>query len=80
MTGSLERWVANGWVTARRTPVKNRDLWARLLELVEEYEDDLGVSVDFWLVPRADNEDADELANVGLGCGITYGPDGLQLC
>ncbi len=29
--GWLERWQKNGWRTAARTPVKNRDLWEALL-------------------------------------------------
>ena len=29
----LERWVANGWQTANKTPVKNVDLWKTLVTL-----------------------------------------------
>jgi len=31
--GWLRSWQRNGWRTARGEPVKNRDLWERLLEL-----------------------------------------------
>ena len=31
--GWLDTWQRNGWRTASRTPVKNRDLWEALLEL-----------------------------------------------
>src|SRR5690606_10485975 len=31
--GWLDRWQSNGWRTASRQPVKNQDLWQRLLEL-----------------------------------------------
>lgn len=31
----LKKWVRNGWKTSTRKPVKNADLWKRLLELVE---------------------------------------------
>ena len=31
--GWLKRWQANGWRTAGRQPVKNKDLWERLVEL-----------------------------------------------
>lgn len=29
----IQRWQANGWTTRSRSPVKNRDLWQRLLSL-----------------------------------------------
>ncbi|MER3523322.1 MAG: ribonuclease HI [Ignavibacteria bacterium] len=32
-----ERWRRNGWKNAKKQPVENRDLWERLLELVERY-------------------------------------------
>jgi len=31
--GWLDTWRRNGWRTASRTPVKNRDLWETLVEL-----------------------------------------------
>src|SRR5690625_6984919 len=34
----LGNWQRNGWKTASRQPVKNRDLWERLLELTAEHE------------------------------------------
>ena len=36
--GWLDRWQANGWRTAARQPVKNQDLWTRLLELESRHE------------------------------------------
>ena len=33
--GWLSPWQRNGWKTANRQPVKNRDLWERLLALAE---------------------------------------------
>ena len=36
--GWLERWQRNGWRTASKQPVKNRDLWERLLELASLHE------------------------------------------
>lgn len=36
--GWLERWQANGWRTASRTPVKNRDLWEELLALEKRHD------------------------------------------
>lgn len=36
--GWLKRWQANGWRTAGRLGVKNRDLWERLIELERKHE------------------------------------------
>jgi len=38
--GWLETWRGNGWRTASRTPVKNRDLWEALIELTERHDVD----------------------------------------
>ena len=48
----LERWVRNGWQTAGKQPVKNADLWRRLVELPQQ------VSVTFhWVRGHAGDED-----------------------
>ncbi len=31
------RWLKNGWLTASKKPVENKDLWLRLLELKERF-------------------------------------------
>ncbi|MDF1524530.1 MAG: ribonuclease HI [Trueperaceae bacterium] len=36
--GWLASWRRNGWRTAARQPVKNRDLWQRLLELADVHD------------------------------------------
>ena len=36
--GWLQSWQRNGWRTAARTPVKNKDLWLELLALSERHE------------------------------------------
>jgi len=56
----LNRWINNGWVTSKGTPVKNRDLWEGLLEKMRELEKH-GLQVQFWLIPREWNE-ADKYA------------------
>ena len=35
--GWLEKWQKNGWKTAAKTPVKNRDLWEALLKEVARH-------------------------------------------
>jgi ribonuclease HI len=36
--GWLASWQRNGWRTSARQPVKNKDLWLRLLELTRKHE------------------------------------------
>jgi ribonuclease HI len=59
-----ERWQRNGWKNAKKLPVENRDLWERLLELVNEH------SVTFHKVEGHAgvemNERADMLARRGI--------------
>ena len=33
----FDGWVARGWTTAAKQPVKNRDLWEALLEVLERH-------------------------------------------
>ncbi len=64
ITKWLDRWRARGWRTANKKPVKNKDLWIRLAELVEGHE------VHWhWVrghTGHVENERADALANRGL--------------
>lgn len=57
------RWRKNGWKNAKKQPVENRDLWERLLELLD------GLNVKFHKVEGHAgvelNERADELARLG---------------
>ena len=69
--GPLEKWALNGWRTAKKTPVKNRDLWEAMIHRLADLET-LGALVQFWLVPRKDNKEADELANIGLDKRLIY--------
>ncbi|AUS07993.1 ribonuclease HI [Laceyella sacchari] len=32
------KWIKNGWMTAGKKPVENKDLWQELLALCEEHE------------------------------------------
>ncbi|KAH8663850.1 ribonuclease H-like domain-containing protein [Ilyonectria robusta] len=76
MTGSLWKWLNNGWLTTKKTPVKNKDLWELLFAgyslLVL-----MGVTVDFWHVPREKNAEADSLARQGVHSQCTYGGEKL---
>ena len=33
-----ENWMSNGWKTAGKKPVENKDLWERLLAFITEYD------------------------------------------
>ncbi len=60
----MQRWKRNGWRTAERKPVKNRDLWERL-------DAALGGHQVRWRwvkghAGHAENERADRLANQGV--------------
>ena len=58
--GWLERWKNNGWVTATKTPVKNKDLWQKVLKLLEKH------GIDIKWIPghrgNLENEKCDKLA------------------
>lgn len=34
----LNRWLNNGWMTTKKTPVKNQDLWKELIELANKHK------------------------------------------
>jgi ribonuclease HI len=56
----LKNWQRNGWKTAAKKPVKNQDLWRKLLPLIEKHD------VNFhWVKGHAGhlfNERVDDLA------------------
>ena len=60
----MPRWKRNGWLTAERQPVKNRDLWERLDAALAAH------SVQWHWVRghrgHTENERADRLANRGI--------------
>ncbi len=57
-------WKRNGWKTASKAPVKNKDLWVRLDEACNRHQ------VEWQWVKghagHAENERADQLANKGV--------------
>ncbi|NBB71023.1 MAG: ribonuclease HI [Alphaproteobacteria bacterium] len=64
ITGWIKSWKKNGWKTAGKQPVKNRDLWERLDALCTRHE------VEWrWLKGHAGhplNERADALARAAI--------------
>ncbi len=73
VTRWLAGWKANGWRTAARKPVKNRDLWERLDELVR----DADVSWH-WVKGHAnhpENEKADALARAAVPSPAVIGEE-----
>ncbi|QIK37610.1 ribonuclease HI [Caldichromatium japonicum] len=64
VTAWLPRWKRNGWRTADRQPVKNRDLWERLDHHCARHQIEW-----HWVRGHAghpDNERADRLARLGV--------------
>jgi ribonuclease HI len=60
----IVNWKNNGWKTAAKKPVKNKDLWQELDELVQNY------SIEWkWVRGHSGhpgNEKADQLANEAI--------------
>ncbi|KAI8292801.1 hypothetical protein K4K56_005753 [Colletotrichum sp. SAR 10_98] len=61
----MRKWLKNGFKTASKQPVKNKDLWDVLVAKLTGLFD-CGVAVEFRLVLREENEKAAALA--GAGC------------
>jgi ribonuclease HI len=65
ITKWLFAWKKNGWKTAAKKPVKNRDLWERLDRAMARHD-----VAWHWVKGHAghpENERADELARRGIG-------------
>lgn len=63
----IDGWMKRGWVNSAREPVKNRDLWERLLAAMKPHE-----ITWHWLKGHAghrENERCDELANRAVANG-----------
>lgn len=64
ITGWIRKWKENGWRTAGKNPVKNRDLWQRLDAAIARHEIEW-----HWVRGHAghtENERADALARRGI--------------
>jgi ribonuclease HI len=65
ITQWVHKWQRNGWRTASKQPVKNQDLWKRLLAALQRHQPAGGVTWH-WIKGHAGdehNEAADALAN-----------------
>ncbi len=64
ITEWMDGWKKRGWKTAAKKPVKNKDLWQRLDEAVQQHD------IDWQWVKghsgHSENEIADALANQGI--------------
>ena len=58
----LDGWQKNGWITSAKQPVKNRELWERLLELSKTHKVEWSWTKGH--VGHTLNERADKLANM----------------
>lgn len=60
----VAKWISNGWRTSGQTPVKNKELWIRLIGLLNKHEYQF-----VWVKGHADNrgnQRADELCNIAI--------------
>jgi ribonuclease HI len=65
ITQWVQGWQRNGWRTASKQPVKNQDLWRRLLAAIERHRSSGGITWS-WVkghAGTAENERVDQLAN-----------------
>ncbi|MGN7438815.1 MAG: ribonuclease HI [Alcanivorax sp.] len=64
ITEWMDGWKAKNWKTASKKPVKNKDLWVQIDDLVSQH------NIEFiWVKGHAghpENERADELARQGI--------------
>lgn len=64
ITEWMDGWKAKGWKTASKKPVKNKDLWLEMDDIVNQHDVEF-----YWVKGHAghpDNERADELARAGI--------------
>lgn len=65
----MKKWKLNNWMSSKRQPVENQDLWKRLDELLNNAKND-GIFITFkWVKGHATNKgniEADKLAKLGI--------------
>lgn len=67
--GWLDTWQRNGWRTSAKSPVKNKDLWLRLLELTDLHD----VSWT-WTKGHAGHDANEAVDRLALAARRTRGP------
>ncbi len=63
--GWIASWKANGWLNSKKEPVKNKELWLQLIELVESFEQIVFIKVKGHSNNQG-NIRADQLANMAM--------------
>lgn len=64
ITSWIRKWKKNGWQTAAKEPVKNKDLWEKLDQLVGRHQIEW-----FWVRGHSghpENERCDQLARAAM--------------
>ncbi|MDZ7800100.1 MAG: ribonuclease HI [Trueperaceae bacterium] len=74
--GWLDAWQRNGWRTAGRAPVKNQDLWQRLLALSETH--DVRWSWTRGHDGHPENEEVDDMAQRARQQRTPHGGDATE--
>jgi ribonuclease HI len=71
MVTHVEKWRLSNYTSSRGRPVVNGDMLRNLDAWLVWLEEEKGVDVRFWHVSRAQNKQADKLANAALD-GVDY--------
>lgn len=58
-----EGWIRNNWMTSGGTPVMNKDLWIRMLELISKAKE-LGINIEFKWVKGHSGEFGNEIVDM----------------
>jgi ribonuclease HI len=66
ITNYIMRWKVNGWKTSLGNDVANTDLWIQLDYYCWHMLFNRGVNVSFWKIDRSDNQEADDMAKMGV--------------